>query len=438
MLRDLGGLVYEIHRTGGADMTSPRAGRRRQGRADPPGRRGVRRARDGARRPARRDRRLPARHRRHVRRVRRALSASDARFCAHCGQSTTEPPVTEAEAGRADPPVDPRGTLNLFAPLEAERPAPPRSRGGRVPAERRPWRAGDAEEPAAVEEPAAAPAEDTPAAEEPTQAAEPAGRATTPASTAPPPSTLQPGDPLASGSAREHRPRARSAPQQPVVVEEAPGQRHCPRCGAAMTDEQEWCLRCGAAVGTRIATAPGWRVPLDRHRPARRRSPPIAIAIAIIQLADDTDEVPATVVADRRRPRRSRRRRPRPRRRSRPTRPRRPRRRPRPSATPTPDDHAGPEQLRRVAEWPAGENGWTVVLASESSEDAARDSAEDFAAEGIPEVGILNSDDFSSLKAGFWVVFAGQYDTQAEAHGGARRDRRARRLHPPHRRRLAS
>ena len=55
------------------------------------------------------------------------------------------------------------------------------------------------------------------------------------------------------------------------------------------------------------------------------------------------------------------------------------------------------------------------MLASKSSEDAARDTAEDFSAEGIPEVGILNSDDFSSLKAGFWVVYAGQFDSQAEA-----------------------
>ena len=198
-----------------------------------------------------------------------------------------------------------------------------------------------------------------------------------------------------------------------------------------MTDEQEWCLRCGAAVGTRIATAPGWRVPLivtgllvvlaaDRHRhrdhPARRRHGP----------------GPGHRVADRRRP----------------------------SAvqTPAPDAHADaharpgrdrhadahperdpdPDRHARhratpgaVAEWPAGENGWTVVLASKSSEDAARDSAEDFSAEGIPDVGILNSDDFSSLKGGFWVVYSGEFDSQAEATEALDEHRRARRLHPP-------
>ena len=28
---------------------------------------------------------------------------------------------------------------------------------------------------------------------------------------------------------------------------------------------------------------------------------------------------------------------------------------------------------------------------------------------------MLNSDDFGSLKPGFWVVYSGQYDTQAQA-----------------------
>ena len=55
------------------------------------------------------------------------------------------------------------------------------------------------------------------------------------------------------------------------------------------------------------------------------------------------------------------------------------------------------------------------MLASKGSEDAARDSAESFSAEGIPEVGILDSDDFSSLKGGFWVVYSGEFDSQAEA-----------------------
>jgi len=200
---------------------------------------------------------------------------------------------------------------------------------------------------------------------------------------------------------------------QPVVVEEAPAQRQCPRCGAAMTDEQEWCLRCGAAVGTRIATAPGWRMPLIVTGLLVVLAA-VAIAIAIIQLADDTDEVPATVsptatpaAVQTPAPTPTPTLTPDPAAAATPT--------PTPSATPTPTATPDSGNTGAVAEWPAGENGWTVVLASKGSEDAARDTAEDFSAEGIPEVGILNSDDFSSLKAGFWVVYAGQFDSQAEA-----------------------
>ena len=55
------------------------------------------------------------------------------------------------------------------------------------------------------------------------------------------------------------------------------------------------------------------------------------------------------------------------------------------------------------------------MLASDTSESDAREKAEDFAADGIAGVGVLDSDDFSSLKGGFWVVFAGHYDSQSEA-----------------------
>jgi hypothetical protein len=199
----------------------------------------------------------------------------------------------------------------------------------------------------------------------------------------------------------------------PPVVEEAPAPRQCPRCGASMTDEQEWCLRCGAAVGTRIAAAQGWRVPLVLTGLLVALAA-VAIAIAIIQLADDTDEVPATVSPT---PTPSAVQTPPPTPTPTPTLTPDPAATPTPtpSATPTPSPTSTPGSSGSIAEWPAGTDGWTVVLASKSSEDAARDSAESFSAEGIPDVGVLDSNDFSSLKGGFWVVYSGEYDTQAEA-----------------------
>ena len=36
----------------------------------------------------------------------------------------------------------------------------------------------------------------------------------------------------------------------------------CPRCGASLKPEQDWCLECGAAARTRIARTPAWRLPV--------------------------------------------------------------------------------------------------------------------------------------------------------------------------------
>src|ERR1700750_396148 len=49
-------------------------------------------------------------------------------------------------------------------------------------------------------------------------------------------------------------------PDAPVPA--GPPERRCPRCGAALAADQEWCLACGAAAGTEVVEARGWRVPL--------------------------------------------------------------------------------------------------------------------------------------------------------------------------------
>jgi hypothetical protein len=69
--------------------------------------------------------------------------------------------------------------------------------------------------------------------------------------------------------------------------------------------------------------------------------------------------------------------------------------------------------------WPAGSNGWTVVLvslpASGNGQQTARAQARHAVSGGLPEVGILDSSRFSSLHPGYLVLFSGIYDTQAEA-----------------------
>jgi hypothetical protein len=69
--------------------------------------------------------------------------------------------------------------------------------------------------------------------------------------------------------------------------------------------------------------------------------------------------------------------------------------------------------------WPAGKSGYTVVLLSieTSAGRAGADTAARNAIKaGLPDVGVLDSSDFSSIRSGFYVVFSGVYDTIQEAN----------------------
>jgi hypothetical protein len=74
-----------------------------------------------------------------------------------------------------------------------------------------------------------------------------------------------------------------------------------------------------------------------------------------------------------------------------------------------------------LVEWPAGQTGYTVVLASlpESAGRGPAVRAGQRASEaGLTDVGVLNSSEYSSLHPGYWVVFSGIYDTLDEAQSG--------------------
>jgi hypothetical protein len=63
--------------------------------------------------------------------------------------------------------------------------------------------------------------------------------------------------------------------------------------------------------------------------------------------------------------------------------------------------------------WTGG-NGWTIIIESATTQAKAQSVASAAQAAG-ETVGILKSDDFSSLNAGYWVVFTGHYATKSEA-----------------------
>jgi hypothetical protein len=78
-----------------------------------------------------------------------------------------------------------------------------------------------------------------------------------------------------------------------------------------------------------------------------------------------------------------------------------------------------PPRDEEIASWPEGVSAWTVVLDSSTSPTAARRRAERLADDGLA-VGILRSDDFSSLEGGSWLVFSGRYESSREAASALR------------------
>ena len=83
---------------------------------------------------------------------------------------------------------------------------------------------------------------------------------------------------------------------------------------------------------------------------------------------------------------------------------------PTPEATTVPPASTTPA----IAEWPAGTTAWTIVLESSATREAADARAEELAGQSV-SVGVLDSNDFSSLEPDRFVVFSGQYDSQRAA-----------------------
>jgi hypothetical protein len=182
--------------------------------------------------------------------------------------------------------------------------------------------------------------------------------------------------------------------------EQAPEQRRCPRCASPLTPQQEWCLACGADVGARVVPAPSWRGPVALVLGLLAVAA-LALVLALVELAGDAEQVneqPAGTT---------------------------PTATPPPAAstpTPTPtfdsttippataDESTTPE----IADWPDGKDAWTVVLETAQTRGAAEARAKELAGQGVP-IGILDSDNYSSLQANTFVVFSGQYDTRRAA-----------------------
>lgn len=196
-------------------------------------------------------------------------------------------------------------------------------------------------------------------------------------------------------------------------------ERECPRCGAAYAEDQEYCLECGARLPARpgvVAVLGGaWRrrlgwYPGDWVWPALLALLVAAAAgvVSALWLTDRSSSANGTLVrtvavlapvqATETPPE--------------PT-----------SSAPT---TTAPTETKRTARarpatlvtWPAGKSGWTIVLDSVPTTNGragALAEARQALRLGLKQVGLLESASFSSLHPGYFVVFAGIYDTQAEA-----------------------
>jgi zinc-ribbon domain len=196
-------------------------------------------------------------------------------------------------------------------------------------------------------------------------------------------------------------------------------ERECPRCGAPVAEGQEYCLECGARLPAQeglVATlGSAWRrrlgwYPGDWIWPAL-----LALAVAAgagvvsaIWLADRSSSANETLVLTNPGPSRAL--------------PTQTPPEPTTSATPTAPtgttSAARPAQPEKVVAWPAGKQGWTIVLDSvptTNGRTGAVAEAKQALRLGLKPVGVLESAGFSSLHPGYFVVFTGIYDTEAEA-----------------------
>lgn len=190
----------------------------------------------------------------------------------------------------------------------------------------------------------------------------------------------------------------------------------CPRCGAERAPEQRYCVDCGEPLPPASGRLPalrrrwvrrfGWYpgdwiwLPLATLVVAaagaaaavavahHRRAGPAAVITALGSVPVVTGAVVAATA-------------------------------PVTTGLPTPPEPTTAATPAGAAVWPAGTTGWTIVLVSypktlgrATPVRTAREAAKD----GLPDVGVLDSSRYASLQPGYFVVWSGVYDSQAEAN----------------------
>ncbi len=201
----------------------------------------------------------------------------------------------------------------------------------------------------------------------------------------------------------------------------------CPRCGAAREPDQAYCLECGMRLPVATGT-----VPALRRRWVRRlgwypgdwvwlslatllvAAAGAAAAIVVTQAREPAGEtvVAPTAVASVDEPTVGG-----------------------PATAPSSTLRTAPEPTSSAAAttappsppngrtpWPPNRNGWTLVLISypKAERESALATASRAAKAGLPDVGVLDSDNYASLHPGYFVVFSGVYGSRPRADAAVR------------------
>jgi len=196
---------------------------------------------------------------------------------------------------------------------------------------------------------------------------------------------------------------ARTLPAQDAAGEP------CAQCGAPLADDQRWCLNCGRRRTGVTYPGAARKPPPERAAAHKSRAPiviggheisPLALgsglalfAVALllgILIGNGGDGGGKQVAAA-----------------------------PQVIRVSAPPAAAAAQPASFTSDWPDGQNGYTVqlqALPKSGTQPAQVDQAKSAAqSKGAAQVGALDSDQFSSLGPGNYVVYAGVFDTRKQA-----------------------
>src|SRR4051812_19765756 len=189
----------------------------------------------------------------------------------------------------------------------------------------------------------------------------------------------------------------------------------CPHCGEPAEKDQLVCLRCGGRIALDYRRPPGWKLPTAIVATVGLVAA-VAFGWALREVTDNAKTEVANAPAGKPTGASPAPSKPQPaaRKSTPPAAKKTPARRPA-KAKPKRSAATPPVAAARFpGTWPAGKNGFTVILASTDNPGAAKSTTRAVKQAGVP-AGYLRSRDYPSLQKGFWYVYGGVYDTRGQA-----------------------